>query len=129
MKTKHPKCIDRKVGDRIPKEIVFPLAMGKQPELSLEVRNHLESCECCREMLPVWHRKGKGSQVMGEACRIVNLSEIGDPSILRKTIKSGTALFKPHADGSSKGSFVLITPDHYIHDPEEKTPAEFNLLE
>src|ERR1700686_1191383 len=129
MKTQHLKCIDPKVGDMIAKQIVFPLSMGKQPELSPVVRRHLELCECCRENLPNWYGKGKGSYEMGEAFHIVNLSEAGDPSILRKTIKSGTALFNPHADGSSKGFFVLYTPDHNIHDAEERTLADFNRLD
>jgi hypothetical protein len=66
---------------------------------------------------------------MGEAFHIVNLSEAGDSSVLRKTIKSGTALFRPHASVTSKGSFVLVTPDHNIHDVEEMTLADFNRLE
>jgi hypothetical protein len=129
MKEKRQKCIDPKIGDTIPKAIVFPLAMGKQPELSPEMRQHLEHCDCCREMLPVWYRKGKGSQEMAEAFHIVNLSEMGDPGVLRKKIKSGTALFKPNANGGAKGLFVLVTPDHNIHDPEEKSLAEFNQME
>ena len=66
---------------------------------------------------------------MGEAFHIVNLAEMRDPGVLRKILKSGTGVFKPYADGSSKGLFVLVTSDHNIHDPEEKTLAEFDLLE
>ena len=129
MKEKRPKCIDPSIGDTIPKAIVFRLAMGKKPELTAEMRQHLRICDCCREMLPVWYRKGEGSREMGEAFHIVNLSEMGDPTVLRKKIKSGTALFKSHANESSKGLFVLVTPDHNIHDPEEKSLAEFNQME
>jgi hypothetical protein len=129
MKTPHLKCIDPKVGDTIAKQIVFPLSLGKQPELSPDVRHHLEVCECCRENLPNWYAKGKGSYEMGEAFHIVNLSEAGDSSILRKATKSGTALFKPDPGGTSRGLFVLVTPDHNIHDAEEMTLADFNRLE
>lgn len=128
MKTPRKKCIDPKVGDTIPMQIVFPLGMGKEPEIAPEIQRHLEACEYCREMLPVWYLKGKGTFEMARAFRIVNLSERGDPNILRKSIKNGTALLKLDKGGTG-GSFVLVTPDHNIHDPEEMTLADFNRLE
>jgi hypothetical protein len=138
MKTKRQKCIDPSVGGKIPLEIVFPIATGKvpfphdlnqQPELSPESRRHLELCECCRddlrENLALWYRKGMASYRFNQAQTIVDASDRGDPTILRRTITSGTGFFKPGPD-QRNGVFVLVATDGFVHEAEEKTLEEFN---
>jgi hypothetical protein len=140
MSNKRKKCIDPSAGSKIPLEITFPIAAGKvpfpsdlhkEPDFSPESRHHLEQCESCRndlrDNLSLWYKKGMSAYRSNLAYEIVNASEGGDPTILRRSTASGVALFKPGED-RTKGLFVLVTPEHYIHDPEEKTLEEFNHL-
>lgn len=140
MKKKRSKCIDPPAGSKIPLEITFPIAAGKvpfprdlqqEPELSPESRHHLEICESCRddlrENLSLWYRKGMSAYRSNQASGIVTASENGDRTILRRDLQSGLAFFKP-GEGGEKGLFVLVTPDHYIRDPEEKTVEEFKQM-
>jgi hypothetical protein len=138
MKTSKQKCVDPSVGGKIPLEITFPIAAGKvpfplnleqEPDLSPESRHHLEVCECCREdlraNLALWYRKGMSAYRSNQAMAIVNASEGGDPTIFRRTLTSGVGYFKP-SEGRKTGLFVLVTPEHYVHDAEERTLEEFN---
>ncbi len=137
MKKKQQKCADPHVGNRIPLEIVFSIGAGKVPfpkdlkqgpELSPESRHHLETCESCRddlrENLSLWYTKGMSSYRTSQAFGIVNASEGGDKTILRRNLSSGVALFKPDQN-RKKGLVVVVTPEHYVHDSEEKTLEEF----
>jgi hypothetical protein len=140
MTVKRKKCVDSSAGARIPLEITFSIGAGKvpfpkdlhqEPELSPESRHHLELCESCRddlrENLSLWYKKGMSAYRSNQAYGIVNASEGGDTTILRRNITSGIALFKP-SDDRTKGLFVLVTPEHYIRDAEEKTLDEFNQM-
>ena len=119
------KCTDPEAGAKIPLEIAFPLATGREPELSTASKRHLEICASCRQSLPLWYEKGRRARKSTESFDIVNSAEKGDPSILRKETASGVALFKPDPNNAGVGTFVLITPNHIIQDPERKTLDEF----
>jgi len=140
VKERKKKCVEPKVGSRIPLEIAFPIATGKAsvpadqnqlPNFSLAVRKHLAICESCREdlneNLGLWYKKGKSAYQGRKAFEILNRSDQGDRTILRKQIASGLGFFEPYRDGSSKGLFVLLTSDN-LYDPEEKTLEEFEQL-
>jgi hypothetical protein len=141
MKKRKLKCVDPSVGNKLALEIIWPISTGQkpvpqnfsgEPDLSPEVRQHLELCESCRleleENLKTWYKKAASARKSGQAYAIVNASGSGDPTILRRNIKAGTALFKPQDDGS-RGLVVLITPEFYINDPEERTLEEFNQMQ
>lgn len=140
MRGRRRKCVDPSVGSRIPLEVAFPIATGKAsvpadehqlPDFSLAVRKHLAICESCRqdlnENLALWYKKGKSAHQSRKAFEILNRSDQGDRTILKKKITSGLAFFEPYHDGSSKGLFVLLTDDN-LFDPEEKTREEFEQL-
>ena len=80
-------------------------------------------------MLPLWFKKGEAAHETGKAYSIVNLAEEGDSRVLKKNTQSGTALFKPYEDDSSKGLLVRISSTGTISDAQEVTLDEFNRLE
>jgi hypothetical protein len=72
----------------------------------------------------MWYEKAISGRKSGQAYAIVHAAEGGDPTILRRSVTGGIAFFKP--SGDDKGLLVLLTDDHYINDPEEKTLEEFS---
>lgn len=56
------KCIDKEVGGRVGLEIVFSTALRREPRLTPAYRKHLQDCDCCRESVPQWIKKGKATQ-------------------------------------------------------------------
>ena len=137
---KTPQCVDPDIGGTIAMEVAFPIAAGRavrpenpqeRPEFSAEVENHLRICECCREgleeNLALWYKMGESAYETGIAFDMLNRSERGDDSILRKWISSGLALFEPYSSESFRGLYVLVTRK-WVFDPEEKTLEEFHQL-
>jgi len=137
---KTPECVDPDIGGTIAMEVAFPIAAGsavrpenpqERPKFSEEVENHLRICECCREdlekNLALWYKMGESAYETSMAFDMLNRSERGDDSILRKWISSGLALFEPYSPESSRGLYVLVTRE-WVFDPEEKTLEEFHQL-
>jgi hypothetical protein len=137
---KTPECVDPDIGGTIAMEVAFPIAAGRavrpenpqeRPKFSEKVENHLRICECCREdlekNLALWYKMGESAYETSLAFDMLNRSEGGDDSILRKWISSGLALFEPYSPESSRGLYVLVTRK-WVFDPEEKTLEEFHQL-
>jgi hypothetical protein len=124
---KRTKCIDPKIGAQIPLEIASPSTTGGKPELSRSSELHLRECASCCERLPVWYERAQIALISKVPFDMVNSAE--DTSIIRRETKSGMALFKPDPDNSNVGTFVLITADNVIHDPERTTLTEFERFE
>jgi len=80
-------------------------------------------------MLPFWFKKGEGMHETNIAFNIVSLAQEGDASVLKKTTRSGTSLFKPHEDDSLKGLLIHISSTGAISAAEEITLDEFKRLE
>jgi hypothetical protein len=111
---KKARCTDDILGGKIGLEVVFQMAQGKEPHLSPEQLQHLEQCEKCRDLMPLWMKKGKAAHEHEEGRKVVEAAERGDPSILRKELSEGLGFFKPAADVEKPGILVIVDPaDHY----------------
>ena len=123
------KCSDRQIGGKIALEIAFSIAKEKSLNLTAEQSQHLAACEECNQLLPLWFKKGAAAHETSNAYNIVNLAEQGDSRVLKKTMRSGTALFKPHEEDSYKGVLVQISLTGEISPAQETTIDHFNQLE
>src|SRR5262249_7776220 len=119
------KCSDAKLEGEIGLAIITAGVQELELNLSHVLRQHLERCESCRSQLQVWKNKAKSARRAKESYDIVNKAAGGDPSILRKSGKSGTGYFKQIGE---KGLFVLVTVDNVILNSEEISLEEFNRL-
>src|SRR5262245_41395274 len=123
------KCINQQLGSEIALEISFNIAQRKGICLTPEQSQHLVRCESCNQSLPLLFKKGEAARETGRAYAIVNLADTGDGRVMKKRIKSGTALFKPQEDNPSQGVLVKISLEGIISDAEDIPLEEFNHLE
>lgn len=123
------KCTNPQLGGKIALEIAFNVSQRRDIHLTPDQSNHLVHCEECNQLLPLWFKKGEATYETGKAYDIVNLAEADDSQVLKKSTKSGTALFKPHGDNGSNGLLVEISSNGTISDAREVTLDEFNRLE
>jgi hypothetical protein len=123
------KCTDPQISGKIALEIAFNVAQRKDIHLTPEQSQHLVQCERCNQLLPLWFKKGEAAREGSQAYNVIDLAEEGDTRVLKKSTRSGTALFKPHEDDSLKGLLVQISSTGTVYAPQEITLDEFNRLE
>ena len=100
-------CLEPDLQSKIMMEVGFQLGLGKPLALSEEARRHLDVCPVCRDCLPVWTEKARGIRRVKEETEIIQLAAAGDPSVLRRSTKEGTALFRVTGDGED-GTVVVV---------------------
>ena len=60
------------------------------------------------KLLPSWIKNSASLKRFDEEGELMERSATGDPSVLRRRVKSGTALFSPPTDEASRGLMVVV---------------------
>ncbi len=108
MRERSATCTDPNLQSKIMLDVGFQLGLGKPLALSDDARRHLDECDACRECLPVWIDKAKGLEGITEETELIQMAAAGDPSVLRKPVSEGTALFREDKENPENGLLVIV---------------------
>lgn len=76
---------------------------GQPLKLNADLAAHVESCAACAQLLPSWIKNSASLKRFDEEGELMEHGATGDASVLRRRVKSGTALFRPPTDDASRG--------------------------
>src|ERR1041385_882723 len=100
------QCTDSNLELQVFKDIAATALQGKELELSLESKKHLEECEKCQECTPLYIANAKAAFEDRKYDAVIEEAE-KESQILKKNVKQGLALFKPGAEGRA-GILVIV---------------------
>jgi hypothetical protein len=89
-------------------EVMKAAVEGVPLDLSSDLRNHAEKCPHCASTLPAWIAGNAGMKRFAEETDLMKRGALGDPSVVRRRVKEGTAFFLPAETGSGLGLMVIV---------------------
>ena len=102
------ECSNVGLQHRLMMEVMKSGSSGQPLRLSAESTAHVESCAACAQLFPTWMQNATSLKRFDEEGELMERGATGDPSILRRKVKSGTALFSPPADEASRALMVVV---------------------
>jgi hypothetical protein len=89
-------------------EVMKSGSRGQPLKLNADLAAHGESCAACAQLLPSWIKNSASLKRFDEEGELMERGATGDPSVSRRRVKSGTALFSPPTDEASRGLMVVV---------------------
>lgn len=86
-------CIDNVAQAEAMNKVFFSLGRGKTSALSKTARDHLAKCAACSKDLELWRSQAENSYEMSLVNNLIDLAMRSDPSVERKAVSKGWALF------------------------------------
>jgi hypothetical protein len=102
------ECSNIGLQHHVMMEVMRSGSHGQPVRLNAELMAHVESCVACSQLLPTWIQNAASLKRFDEEGELMERGATGDPSILRRRVKSGTALFSPPADELSSALMVVV---------------------
>jgi len=88
---------------------------GALVDLPCELRAHVDSCRYCSATLPEWIAGCAGMKRRTEETELMMRGAAGDPSVLRRAVNEGTALFQPAKTEDAPGLMVIVRDQSVFH--------------
>src|SRR5262249_38837374 len=107
------RCTDSDGERQLFLDIATTVMQGLELRLSPKSQRHLEECDKCRELFPLYVENGKAAYENKKYYRVVEEAGQGNPAVLRRFVAQGLALFKAHEEGGSTGIVVIVDPEHH----------------
>ena len=124
-------CTDLNSQNRIMLEVTKAGTEGVPVDLPTHLKEHLNTCAYCASGFPNWVTACAGMKRVKEETDLMERAALGDPSILRRQVKEGTALFRPPKSEDERGLMVIVG-DRSPYDARRVrrlTRAEFDAYE
>ena len=108
MTDKETVCSNPDLQRSIMFTVGFQLGLGNELSLPEEMAMHLDSCNYCKRWFPQWVASGKATHELNQQGKIIEAAGRNDPSVLKKRVSGGTALFKSNEGDPERGTMILV---------------------
>lgn len=81
---------------------------GRAVDLAEDLKQHVRTCPHCNAAFPSWVTAFAGMKRLTEETELMERGALGNPSVLRRTVKEGVALFQPAEIEDGLGLMVIV---------------------
>jgi hypothetical protein len=89
-------------------EIMRSGTAGIPPEFPADLVAHQQVCPQCGSLVPEWIENSRALKQMKEEGDVIERAAAGDPSILKKSVADGIALFSLPQQEGGVGLMVIV---------------------